>query len=421
MNISYTVRKIFKKALSVIIIMAIICFSFQISTPAQAQSIDASLNEAKARQAALDEKLESIESELNKLSTSKVETDTKLAWLENRSAEQKALYEEKLKQLSIAVQEDAAANQDFLDAMELLSTKQFEYQKRLQAMSSYNQKSYLQLFIESDNISNFFSIIQFMTLIANADQQILDSLKAARDDASLKKEIAMQKRAEMNIAIENINAQITKLKNETSATQDQLQSIQERMNKISQAEDDFNKEAENLDEEIRNLQKTLAAEQSAKATAAAQKAADSIGVQSSVNTKGWLWPYPSDRNTYSAYGWRFHPIYQRNRFHAGADIGGSYGAPIVAARDGVVILVRNPVQGQNTGGSGYGNYVVIAHDGEYTTLYAHMKQTLVQVGQQVKAGDRIGLCGSTGRSTGPHLHFELRINGSTTDPIPYVR
>jgi len=84
-------------------------------------------------------------------------------------------------------------------------------------------------------------------------------------------------------------------------------------------------------------------------------------------------------------------------------------------------MVRNPVQGRNTGGSGYGNYVVIAHDGQYSTLYGHMKQTLVTVGQEVKAGDRIGLCGSTGTSTGPHLHFELMIDGSTTNPIPYVR
>lgn len=412
-------RGIPKKAVAVILAMAIICFSLISQNPAQAQSIDAALNEAKARQAELDKKLESIESELNKLSTSKEKTDARMAWLKNRSAEQKALYQEKLKQLSLAIQEDATANQNYLDAVDLLSNKQIEYQKRLQVMSSFRQKSYLQLFVESENIRNFFSTIQFMSLVASADQQILDDLKSARDDATLKKEISMQKKSEMSLAIENINAQITKLKNETNTTQQQLQSIQDDMNTINQAEDDFNNEAGKLDQEIRDLQKKLAAEQSAKATAAATERAEN-NTGSSVNSKGWLWPYPADRNTYSPYGWRFHPIYKRNRFHAGSDIGGSYGAPIIAARDGVVILVRNPVQGRNTGGSGYGNYVVIAHDGEYTTLYAHMKETLVQVGQQVKAGDRIGLCGSTGRSTGPHLHFELRIDGSTTDPIPYV-
>jgi len=84
-------------------------------------------------------------------------------------------------------------------------------------------------------------------------------------------------------------------------------------------------------------------------------------------------------------------------------------------------MVRNPVEGRNTGGSGYGNYIVIAHDNDYSTLYAHMKTTNVRVGQEVNAGDKIGTCGSTGTSTGPHLHFEVMIDGSTTDPIPYIR
>jgi murein DD-endopeptidase MepM/ murein hydrolase activator NlpD len=107
--------------------------------------------------------------------------------------------------------------------------------------------------------------------------------------------------------------------------------------------------------------------------------------------------------------------------HTGVDLGGSYGNPIVAAAAGTVILVNNPREGSNKGGSGYGNYIIIDHGGGVSTLYAHLKNTHVKVGSTVKAGDRIASCGSTGTSTGPHLHFEVRINGRHTNPVPYIR
>ncbi len=92
----------------------------------------------------------------------------------------------------------------------------------------------------------------------------------------------------------------------------------------------------------------------------------------------------------------------------------------MSARAGTVIIVRNPVEGQNRGGWGYGNYIVVDHGDGFATLYAHLKNTRVSVGQNVGAGELIGNCGSTGTSTGSHLHFEVIKNGSTTNPLSYV-
>ncbi|MGI5972050.1 MAG: M23 family metallopeptidase, partial [Oscillospiraceae bacterium] len=107
-----------------------------------------------------------------------------------------------------------------------------------------------------------------------------------------------------------------------------------------------------------------------------------------------------------------HPTLGYYKFHTGVDIGASYGAKILAADDGTVITA-----GYNSGG--YGNYVVISHGNGLTTLYGHMSSYAVSNGQNVSKGDVIGYVGSTGRSTGPHLHFEVRQSGQYIDPMSY--
>jgi murein DD-endopeptidase MepM/ murein hydrolase activator NlpD len=106
-------------------------------------------------------------------------------------------------------------------------------------------------------------------------------------------------------------------------------------------------------------------------------------------------------------------------FHTGLDISSALGTPVQAAADGVVALAGAQTDGQGHL-VGYGNYVVIAHGGNMITLYGHLEQLLVRVGQAVHAGDPIGLEGSTGNSTGPHCHFEVRIGGTVTDPTTYL-
>jgi murein DD-endopeptidase MepM/ murein hydrolase activator NlpD len=121
---------------------------------------------------------------------------------------------------------------------------------------------------------------------------------------------------------------------------------------------------------------------------------------------------PADGPITSGYGYRVHPIFGTRRLHTGIDFGGGYGAPIFAAESGTVISAGSR--------GGYGNAIVIDHGGGTTTLYAHQSRFAVSGGAQVSRGQVIGYIGSTGYSTGPHLHFEVRINGATTDPAPYL-
>ena len=128
-----------------------------------------------------------------------------------------------------------------------------------------------------------------------------------------------------------------------------------------------------------------------------------------------LWPVATSRTVITSYyGTREHPIEGIIKFHQGLDIGGTgYGAPAVAALDGVVTYA---------GWLGsYGNCVMIYHGDGITTLYGHGQKVVTQRGAEVKQGDVILEIGSTGNSTGPHLHFEVRINGHTTNPLNYVK
>jgi len=127
------------------------------------------------------------------------------------------------------------------------------------------------------------------------------------------------------------------------------------------------------------------------------------------------WPVAKS-GTYitSDYGTREHPVYGVIKYHTGIDIGNAgFGAPVIAAADGVVTMAGYY--------GGYGNCVIINHGNGISTLYGHGQTILTEVGKEVKKGDLIMEVGSTGVSTGPHLHFEVRFNGSCVDPMPYLK
>jgi murein DD-endopeptidase MepM/ murein hydrolase activator NlpD len=122
--------------------------------------------------------------------------------------------------------------------------------------------------------------------------------------------------------------------------------------------------------------------------------------------------FPADGPISSPFGMRMHPIFHTMRMHTGIDIGAAYGAPVRASARGIVV----------TAGviTGYGNAIVVDHGGGLATLYGHLSRFAVRSGQEVAAGQTIGAVGNTGNSTGPHLHFEVRVRGVPVDPMGYL-
>jgi len=130
-----------------------------------------------------------------------------------------------------------------------------------------------------------------------------------------------------------------------------------------------------------------------------------------IHFADFLWPLVGCRIT-SRFGMRIHPIFGDRRFHEGLDLAKWYGAPVRASADGIVTFAGRY--------AGYGNMITIMHKNGFSTRYGHLKSFLVKVRQYVKAGQFIGKVGSTGNSTGPHLHFEVRKYGRTADPLKYL-
>lgn len=168
-----------------------------------------------------------------------------------------------------------------------------------------------------------------------------------------------------------------------------------------------------IDAEIAEIEgelKTLEAEQDRIKKKINEAAGPPDGTASDGGGGGWYRPVPGRIS--SGFGPRYHPILHYSRMHTGLDMSASSGDPIRATASGTVILA-----GWN---GGYGNTIVVNHGGGITSLYAHQSQLGASVGQKVSAGDVVGYIGSTGLSTGPHLHFEIRVNGVPVDPLPYL-
>lgn len=253
-----------------------------------------------------------------------------------------------------------------------------------------------------------------------------DILSEAREAASYHESLRQRVQDEL--------AYVDKLKKSVGAEQDQVESALAIRAKAKEALDDqrsfwagrideLEDEETRLTDFIRGEQRkqelaaaARAAEEAARAAEAAGRAeeasrararADSLARASS---QGYIWPTAGGIGSY--FGPRKHPVLGYTRLHGGIDIGGRMGQPIYAARAGKVIMARR--------NGGYGNCIVIDHGGGVATLYAHQSTFVVSNGAIVTQGQHIGNVGSTGLSTGPHLHFEVRINGTVTDPLPYL-
>lgn len=280
---------------------------------------------------------------------------------------------------------------------EAAEQEQYElYCKRVRAMEEEGSYTYLDILFQCRSLSDVLSAIDMIGEIMDADKRIYDQYTAAREDAE---EIKAEYEATLD-ALSDKQAEYEAEKADLEAK------IAEASAMIEQLEEEINS---NYDLYLEVLAQEEALEsdiQSMIAELERQEAANSI-----TSTGTYIWPLPG-YSPGSAYGWRMHPIYNEMRFHAGEDIGAPSGTPILAADSGMATVIPD-------NGNGYGNYIMINHGGGRVTLYAHMSAFAISNGATVNQGDVIGYVGSTGNSTGPHLHFEVRVNGATTDPKQY--
>lgn len=291
---------------------------------------------------------------------------------------------------------------------EAAEAAQFElFKKQCRAMEKEGKVSYWSILFSAKSFPDLLDKVNTVNAIANYNDKICDQLQAAR-------EALQQAKAEL----EQAQTETEAAKAEEKAAQDELaaqkKEVQSLINEIAADEketqkalDELNAAAKAMDAEIAKQEKELQ-----KAIEAARQSGNSNAYQFDPGS-GWYWPLPSNCvKVNSFYGPRKDPISGKQSNHSGTDIGGApTGTQIYAARGGVVLTSAHH--------SSYGNYVVISHGDGVSTLYAHMSKRAVKVGDVVSQGQVIGYVGSTGRSTGPHLHFEVRVNGVRQDALKY--
>lgn len=390
--------KLVKTVVSFVVTLSLVltCFSANLLS-AGAASYREKINELESKQAKVKEQINSLKSDIgdqeklkdalqDEIDTVQAQIDVyngQLTEVENRLSEIEAQKEQKQNDLE--------------------NTKQ-TFMTRLRAMYVSGDNSMLNVLLSANDFGDFLYRDQLLSSVTDHDNTIMEQLKAdikaveeletqaneeKQEIQSIKSEVDA-KRAELGDRMKEMNAVISELEGQKSGLEDQL--------------DEY---AAAIDEFEAKIQAEAAAAAKNNNSSASQSPSYSGGAK--PNAGGWVWPCPGFYYISSYVGPRW------GRTHNGLDIAGGsiYGKPIVAARAGTVIDA-----GWNSGG--YGNYVMINHGDGFITIYGHMSSVAAYNGQSVSAGQVIGYVGNSGRSTGPHLHFEVRLNGSVEDPLDYV-
>lgn len=344
----------------------------------QREELQNQLNDANEQldgvQSELSENLQQVQKLDEKISTSQQELDelnTKIADLQTSMDEVEA----KLKE----------AEENYKKQKELLDN-------RLIAVYESSDTQYLDVILSSKNISDFLSNYFLITELATKDTELLEDMQGKKEEIELAKNKLEKDREQLG----NIKVNQTKtakiLENTKTVRENYISKLSDQEKSIQEKIDEYN---------------TRFAEINAEILAIARDGIDTQYIGGEL-----AWPVPGYTRISSKYGMRTHPITGVYKLHTGVDISAPLGANFIAANDGIVTKA-----GYN---SAYGNMVIIDHGGGVSTLYAHGSEILVQVGQVVKRGESILKVGSTGYSTGPHAHFEVRLNGVVTDPMPYI-
>lgn len=274
---------------------------------------------------------------------------------------------------------------------EALQERTGAFHQRLRDIYVKGNLSYLEVLLESTSMSDFLTRFDLLKCIADQDAKLMKEMAAERDIiARQKSELLSQKEA------------VVVLKRTTTAKQNYLASRKQdrevTMENLQSDRSAFERAIQELEASSQQLTRII------------QQLSKPSNPEPRKGTGRFIWPASGPITSY--YGMRLHSVLGVYKMHTGIDIGASYGSPVKAADGGSVIFVGSM--------GGYGNVVVIDHGGGITTLYAHLSSYSVSSGSSVSQGQVIARVGSTGWSTGPHLHFEVRVNGNHTDPLGYL-
>lgn len=299
---------------------------------------------------------------------------------------------------------------ELIAAQEVEDAQLERYRTHVREMEETGSYSYIEILFSSTSISELLSNIDMISEIMDADKRIYEDYTAARENTEAVKAEYEETLAALEVKMEELEERKAELEEDIAEAAALIAEIEadiadyEELYAANEAADAA------IAAEAANLAAQLAAQEEAARLEAEKNNETYTGVGSTA-TGTLTWPCPSSTYITSVFGWRIHPIFLTERYHNGIDIAADSGAAIVAADSGTVSIA--------TYSESAGNYVSIYHSDGMMTIYMHMTYYIVSAGEEVTKGQTIGYVGSTGWSTGPHLHFGVSINGSYVDPLSY--
>ena len=385
-------KKLISAGLAVCLLSVAIMGTVSEAVPVQAE--DKSISQLEKERKELDKKIQSLENSLKDINAQKKAEANKQANLTSQIStvqDQIALYLTKIDMTDAAISQKEV---EISDKEKEVAEGEEQFAKRVRAMYISNtSNSMLSSLLTAQSLSDLLNQTEIMKRVSESDQTMIDKLHREKSELEELKKNLEAERADLAATKNEYTAKNNSLNSLLSQSQSTESELLKAEKQYMANKEKYKKEDAALEAEIQRI-------------IAEQSVADAYG------DGVLMWPLPGISRITSPFGWRV--LFGKRDFHTGVDIGAAAGTNIKAADNGKVILVKKS-------STGYGWHVVIDHGAGIVTLYAHASRIDVNTGDIVQKGQTIAGVGTTGNSTGNHLHFEVRVNNTQTNPLNYVK
>ena len=376
---------------------------------ASSKEIEKELVDLRAQQAELKKQSDALKAEINQ---NEAETQTLIEKKADMSRQTIENLNAQIQQYSLLIADKQSELEDSLAEEAALNE---QYKARLRTMEETGKISYWSILFGARSFSDLLDKIDMIQEIAKADQLMMEKLKAMSEKIAGERADLETQMDDLNAAKDELAVQQAELETQRAESDELLIQMAKEYESMSAEYADYEAMEDELSAQIAKSEtdyfNALSREQAAAiAAAAAQK--PSNGSSAAPSSSGFVFPLAYATKITDAYGYRIHPLSGTKKWHNGVDFAAGEGTAIYATKAGTVTSA--------TYNEAYGNMVTINHGDGYSSLYGHMTNYIVSVGDTVSAGQTIGYVGSTGWSTGPHLHFTIYYNGSDVNPLNYV-
>ncbi|WP_242058267.1 murein hydrolase activator EnvC [Microcoleus sp. FACHB-SPT15] len=372
--------------------------AFTLVLPVQAEptSTDGSIKNLRQIQEQIEQQRSTVEKERDRLSTATKAAKEQLSGIQQDIQLADTAYKDYASQIEQANKRLKMLQIDIAKAEQGYYQKQAAAIARLRFLQRQRVTGFgWDILLKSQNLNEFIDQRRRVKLVYQADQQSLLSLKSQADHINQQKKEIEQQKNQIALLTQQLLAQKAQFEAQLASQQELVTRLNSDRLALEAAQEQLEADSKGIGILIQRI-----------------VAAGKARLRTPVILGTGQLTYPSDASITSSFGWRRHPILGYSRFHSGIDFGASYGSTIRAADRGTVIFAGWY--------GGYGYTVVIDHGGSISTLYGHSSKLYVSEGQSVQRGQAIAAVGSTGLSTGPHLHFEVRKDGAPVDPSSYL-